>query len=108
MNRLSLIALLVVLPSCATQFATTVTSSRTLTPKQADCTFAVVTSRDRPSEELAILDIKPIGFGPTIRTAADFKELVQNKVCELGGDAVYAEINGLGVYVRGTVLRWKE
>jgi hypothetical protein len=28
-------------------------------------------------------------------------------VCRAGGDAVLAEVNGLGQYVRGTVIRYR-
>jgi hypothetical protein len=36
----------------------------------------------------------------------EFRESVGPSVCANGGDAVVAEINGIGEYVRGTVIRF--
>jgi hypothetical protein len=109
MKRPAAVILLLLMPACATSFVTTRTSTGPVTPSAPHCSFAVLTSRAaRPYEELAILDVKPDGMGFSIRNAGDFKKLVEAEVCSLGGDAVFAEINGYGGYVRGTVLRWKD
>lgn len=72
--------------------------------KPKGCDFAIVTTKvERAYEEVAILDSTV-----TAENAAAFKQAVGPDVCELGGDAVLAEVNGKGGYVRGTVLRWKE
>lgn len=72
--------------------------------KPKGCDFALVTTKvERAYEEIAILDSTV-----TAEDAASFKQAVGPDVCELGGDAVLAEVNGKGGYVRGTVLRWKD
>jgi hypothetical protein len=72
--------------------------------KPKGCDFAIVTTKvERAYDEVAILDSTV-----TAENAAAFKEAVGPDVCDLGGDAVLAEVNGKGGYVRGTVLRWKE
>jgi hypothetical protein len=34
--------------------------------------------------------------------------IVRDKVCEAGGDAVVAEVNAVGQYARGTVIRFRD
>ena len=82
-----------------------VTKTGTAGPaKPANCEFQIATTKvDREYEEVAILDAKMWA-----EDAATFKQTVSTQVCELGGDAVIAEVNGNGRYVRGTVLRWKD
>jgi len=76
-------------------------------PKAANCDFAVMTvPSDRPQEQVAILDAELVPYAAT--TAAEFQDAVRKQVCEVGGDAVLAEINGHGRYVRGTIVRWKD
>ncbi len=53
-------------------------------------------------EEIATLT--PSGDVPA-RTPDQFKAVVRADVCRVGGDVVVTEVNGLGEYVRGTVLR---
>ena len=73
--------------------------------KPASCDFIIATTKvDRPYDEIAILDRGSTDVGD----AAEFKETVRTQVCGLGGDAVIAEVNGYGKYVRGTVLRWRD
>jgi hypothetical protein len=82
-------------------------SVNNLTPKAANCEFTVVTvPSDRPQEQVGILDAEMVPYAAT--TAAEFQDAVRKQVCEVGGDAVLAEINGRGRYVRGTIVRWKD
>jgi hypothetical protein len=37
----------------------------------------------------------------------DFKEAAGPFVCAAGGDGVLTEINGLGAYIRGTVIKFR-
>lgn len=102
--RLALWPALVLLfaSSCVT-YTLTQTAAH-VDPKPAGCDFVIATTKlDREYEEVGILD-KNMGMAST---AADFKEFVRPQVCALGGDAVIAEINGYGYYIRGTVVRWK-
>src|SRR4051794_30474248 len=89
----------------AASYKSTRTGSSAVTPKPANCDFAIITTRtDRPYEEVAILDSKNY----MAHDAAEFKEAIKKDVCELGGDAVVAEVNGYGYYPRGTVVRWTD
>jgi len=92
-------------PACFAGPSYVVTKTGTAGPaKPANCEFQIATSKvDRAYDEVAILDSKVWS-----EDAATFKQAVAAQVCELGGDAVIAEVNGNGRYVRGTVLRWKE
>lgn len=77
------------------------------TPKAANCDFTVMTvPSDRPQEQVGILDAELVPYAAT--TAAEFQDAVRKQVCEVGGDAVLAEINGHGRYVRGTIVRWQD
>lgn len=111
MTRLSLVALAsLALCSCVPNYSITRTGTASLVAKQPGCDFSIVTTKaERPYEEIGIVDFVT-GFitGPSARDASTFKEAIRGKVCELGGDAVFAEVNGYGQYIRGTVLRWKE
>lgn len=82
-------------------------TTKQVSAKPADCEFVVVTTRvERPYEEIGILDRS----GPMMiaTTAQVFKDEIREQVCSIGGDAVFAQINGNGSYIRGTVLRWKK
>jgi hypothetical protein len=73
--------------------------------KPPNCDFVVaVTKVDRPYKEVGILDSQQ---APP-QNAADFKERVRAQVCQAGGDAVIAEVSGLGYYIRGTIVRFTE
>lgn len=77
-----------------------------------DCDFVVATNQlDRPFQEVGVLDFSAPSLNAGIsgrRSVSEFKEAIQPLVCEAGGDAVIAEVNGGGEYVRGTVVRWRE
>jgi len=73
--------------------------------KPPDCDFAIATTKvERPYTEVGILDTPE---GPA-DNAADFKERVRAQTCEVGGDAVIAQVSGTGNYVRGTIVRYTE
>jgi hypothetical protein len=97
--------LLCLLPGCFASPSYIVTKTGAVgAAKPANCDFLIATSKvDRAYDEIAILDAKIWA-----EDAASFKQTVGAQVCELGGDAVLAEVNGNGRYVRGTVLRWKD
>ena len=106
--RSRLIGTALFLSACGLQAASykaTRTGSSVLKPKPADCDFAILTTKsDRPYEEIAILDSKNY----MAHDVAEFKEAIKKDVCDLGGDAVFAQVNGYGYYPRGTVLRWTD
>jgi hypothetical protein len=73
--------------------------------KAPDCDFAILTaSVDGDYEQVTVLERED---QPAV-TAAEFQKIVGKQVCELGGDAVLAEIDNQGAYLRGTVLIRKE
>ena len=98
----------VVITGCGLQAASykaTKTGSSALMPKPANCDFAILTTpAARPYEEIAVLDSKNY----MAHDVAEFKEAIKKDVCEMGGDAVLAQVNGYGYYPRGTVLRWTD
>jgi hypothetical protein len=72
-------------------------------PKPAKCAFDVLTVRpDRPFQELGVLEPD----GPYTGSVAEYRNIARPFVCKAGGDAVVAEVNGLGMYIRGTVIRF--
>jgi len=103
----AIIASLMLLPACgmyAPSYKLTNTGAAGLA-KPATCDFIIATTKvDRPYDEIAILDCGP----NRAADVAEFKQSVRAQVCGVGGDAVIAEVNGYGSYVRGTVLRWKD
>ena len=103
----AIIAFLTLLPACAMyapSYKMTNTGAAGLA-KPASCDFVIATTKvDRPYDEIAVLDCDANKAGDI----GAFKESVRAQVCGVGGDAVIAEVNGYGSYVRGTVLRWKD
>jgi len=98
----------------AAQTQYTATSSVRAQPKPESCSFDVLTTRpQRPFEELGIIDFTG---GVVYKTghraglpdsASELKDKAAQTVCRAGGDAVLADVNGLGQYVRATVIRYK-
>jgi hypothetical protein len=82
--------------------------------KPDDCKFEVLSLPPaQPVDELGIIDFEG---GTTTRTghrfgvpetAAELRETVASEVCRVGGDAVLAHVNGVGQYIRATVLRYR-
>ena len=113
MRTLTLVGTISVVAACAAQPQYTPTSAKTAAAKPSDCTFDILTMRPtRPIEELGVIDFEG-GFVQTSgrrsgvpSTAADLREKIAADVCRSGGDAVVTEVNGLGQYVRATVVRY--
>jgi len=99
---------------CIAHSEFTPSGSAALKPKPDSCSFDVLTTQpDRAFDTLGIVDVGSAvlhgGYGTgRPRTAAEFKDLVGSSVCKAGGDAVLAEVNGIGEYVRGTVIRYRQ
>jgi hypothetical protein len=74
-------------------------------PKPANCTFDLLTTRpDRPYDELGVVEPK---VGGDAGSAREFIHLIRETTCQAGADAVLAEINGRGTYVRGTLIKYR-
>lgn len=91
---------------CASRnYLVTRTGTGPVVSKAPDCDFAILTTRgERGYDEVAILE----GDGQPAMTAVEFQKMVRKQVCELGGDAVLAEVDNQGAYLRGTVLVSKD
>jgi hypothetical protein len=59
-------------------------------------------------EPVAVIDLAAFSVRALPRDDDAFLELVRPAVCEAGGDAVIAGIDGNGRYVLGTVIAWVE
>ncbi|MFL5311754.1 MAG: hypothetical protein ACJ79H_15010 [Myxococcales bacterium] len=99
---------------CAAQPQYMATTSVRAQPKPENCSFDILTTRpQRIFDELGIIDFTGGLIGQNGRraglpdNAAELKEKTARSVCDAGGDAVLAEVNGLGQYIRATVIRYK-
>jgi len=73
-------------------------------PKPSDCTFDLLSTRpDRPYDEMGVVEWDMAA----VRSAREFVDLIREQTCRAGADAVLAEVNGGGVYVRGTVFKYR-
>src|SRR5260221_417808 len=108
MGLLRRLSLLCLTASACAPYGFTATTQNAGTAKPAGCAFDILTTRpDQPFVEVGIFDVSSRLFSlPS--DAGTFKKAVSDDVCRVGGDAVLAEINGYGAYVRGTVLRYKK
>jgi hypothetical protein len=103
---LSLMPLALVLSGCIS-YKYTRTTAHEAPAKEAGCFFEVLTTRpDRAYDELGVLDCNGAEAAP--RDMATFREKIAPMVCGAGGDAVLADVNGAGNYVRGTVILYRE
>jgi hypothetical protein len=82
--------------------------------KPDECSFDVLTARpQRQFEELGIIDFTGGFTGSNGRragvpdSASELKDKAAQTVCRAGGDALLTDVNGLGQYVRATVIRYK-
>jgi|SRR5467141_3707706 len=98
---------------CAAETQYTPTSVRSQ-PKPENCSFDILTTRpQRIFDELGIIDFTGGLVDGTGRraglpdNAAELKDKTAQTVCGAGGDAVLAEVNGRGQYIRATVIRYK-
>jgi hypothetical protein len=71
-------------------------------PRPVGCAFDLLTTPPgRPYVELGVLET--LMGAPS---ASTFRASVGAQACRVGGDAVLTEVNGRGVYFRGTVMRY--
>jgi hypothetical protein len=106
---------LVLACASASQPKFTPNSSTRADAKPGDCKFEVLTLPPaQPVDELGIIDFVD---GTTISrtgrrigvpdTAAALRQRIASEVCRVGGDAVLGQVNGVGQYIRATVLRYR-
>ncbi|MFY2561204.1 hypothetical protein ACN469_26625 [Corallococcus terminator] len=89
----------------STKYSYARTTQATAEARPATCQVDLFTTRPEGSfVELGVLENRYVPRS----TANEFVEAVRSQVCEAGGDAVLAEVNGFGNYIRGTVIRFKQ
>jgi hypothetical protein len=104
MRRIWTLALALCLSGCG--YTYTQSTAARAAAKPANCDFDILTARpEEPFDELGVLDCESAGYAPG--SLSGFRSSIQSKVCVAGGDAVLAEVNGMGKYVRGTVIRYR-
>ena len=98
---------LVAMAGCGGSYRYAQTTSVTAPAKPETCSFDVLSTRpDRPYDELGVLDFSGDQMA-VAKSVTSFRDRVRPHVCGAGGDAVLAEVNGVGYYVRGTVIRYR-
>jgi hypothetical protein len=76
-------------------------------PLPPTCDFEILTSTPLVGyREIGTVDVTPGGYGINQFTSlSDFKDHIRENVCQLGGDAAIASANGLGWYIKASVLK---
>jgi hypothetical protein len=101
----------VLLTACSPSYAfrtTTATTATTAPPREAQCRFDILTvAPSRPFDEVGIVEGHASPWGVGVNDVDEFREQIARAVCSHGADAVLAEINGFGQYVRGTLIHYR-
>src|SRR5258708_1449226 len=102
--KISTVAAAALLAGCGITYRYRSTTSVAAAPKPPTCQFDVLSMPpDKPYDQIGILKAgDPAAADPEV-----FADVVRAKVCEAGGDAVVAKVNGLGVYIEGSVIRYR-
>jgi len=110
-TRTSILLLLSLAPGCASEpaYAFAPTTGVTAAPKPPDCQVTILDIRPgRPFDEVGrVVAVSHPVYTPTATTAEELYLFVHTQVCQLGGDAVIAEPDGLGRYWGGPVIRYR-
>ncbi|EKT87035.1 hypothetical protein [Leptospira santarosai] len=79
------------------------TSASNYPAKPETCDFTILTILpNKPFEEIGVIENQSI-----VVNISDFKTMSQPYVCSQGGDAVVAFVNGHGIYIKGTIIKFK-
>lgn len=94
--------------SCATTYLNASLYDVVAQPKSDDCIFTVLEAPpEAPYDELSIFAPVDIESEDLDEDVASFRDSAVEAVCEAGGDALVAERDGRGRYVRGTIIKYK-
>ena len=88
---------------------TSLTASGSHQPSRpADCEFRIFTVLPGPGYiEVGTVDVTPGPYGANVyRDLGGFYDKIRPLVCQAGGDAALAQANGLGMYIKATVLKY--
>jgi hypothetical protein len=100
----ALLTLFVSLSACADSTALTRTGPE-YPPRDPSCDFLAFAAYPGTGfTEIGTIDVEPKSWAPFIRID-DFKEEIRPYVCQAGGDAVIAYVNGKGWYIKAVVLK---
>jgi hypothetical protein len=110
-----LVGALLLAIGCTASQQFTKTSSVSAPSKPANCSFDILSARpQRAFDELGIIEFiggavnKYTGYREGVPdNASDLKVKTAKAVCSAGGDAVLTDVNGVGQYIRATVIRYK-
>ena len=96
---------LLALSACVNSYTATTTGPK-LPPRPTDCDFEVYTAAPSAgSTEIGTIDVAIHDGGAGAGELAPFKAAIRPYVCQMGGDAAFAQANGFGHYVKATVLK---
>ena len=91
---------------CVAGGAYTRTTDKAYPARPPGCTFKVFTSAPQePYEEIGVVDHIHRGDNVGASDIREFMGVMRPYVCRSGGDAVLAFVNGMGWYVKGTVIK---
>jgi len=95
----------VLLSACAPSMSYTRTGP-TQPPRTVGCAFDVFTASPTGNYfEIGTVDVMASGYSVPATQLAVFKDKLSPYVCHMGGDAAVASANGLGYYMKATVLK---
>jgi hypothetical protein len=70
----------------------------------ANCEFQILTAPPPSFVEIGTVDVEATGYTMPTSDLSEFKQIIRPRVCEAGGDAAIAIVNGHGVYLKATVI----
>jgi hypothetical protein len=103
-----LLSLLLAVAGCGPMYFYGTTGSITVPSKDPKCSFELLTGTPpRSFDELGVVAPEDIEYGSLAAGSPQFADQIRPMVCAAGGDAVVAEQNQWGRYVRGTVIKYR-
>ena len=82
-------------------------TGRVYAARGPNCDYRVLRNRVvEPYEELGVVDIDAFSVKQLPRNEIEFRKVVGQTICDVGGDAVIPALNIYGRWVQGTVIRF--
>ena len=69
-----------------------------------NCEFQILTAPPPSFVEIGTVDVEANAYTMPTSDLAEFKQVIRPRVCEAGGDAAIAIVNGSGAYLKATVI----
>lgn len=107
MKKLVIASVVLLTTACSAQFTKTGDSS--FSASEINCDFSVYTTPpSQPFDEIGLIEFKAIPFVGFPRSISKVKEEASPLVCENGGNGLLVwESNGMGQYLKATIIRFK-